>query len=235
MTDVVKKEKTAVQVHEWSAAGLEDISHADVPKKYITINKDTGQISIAGTDVILGGAKTEFKIIPLFQYTEWNYVSDDGMKIIKKELRHEKNKNIALKDEEFVTVEDSEGKVVRAIRRLGRTLLVLVGDRENEGPMFLSCMRSKRWAMEASLINKFLENQKNKLPIFGQEFMVSAEQKVNKKGQKFYVYTFRPGDYVKDETRLTGFFCLYQDLKSSQDRLLHANESSDSEESSVPF
>lgn len=225
--------KNVPSIHVWEAAGLEDVSHADVPKKYISVHKDSGVISVAGTDEVLGDSKTAFKIVPLFQYTEWNYVSTDGMKIMSRELRHEKNRNINLKDEEIVTIKDEMGKDTHGIRRLTRTLLVLVSDREHEGPMFLSAMRSKRWAMEATLMNKFLENQKKRLPIFGQEFLVSSEQKVNKKGQKFYVYNFKPGDYIKDDSKLAAYYELYTSLKNSQERLLHANEST--EEDATPF
>jgi hypothetical protein len=224
-TEVAKTEtKNLPSIADYEALGLEDISYADVPKKYITRNKDTGAISV-GEEQLTKGPGEWIKIVPLFQYTEWSYFAPDGMSVISKELRHEKNRNIALKDEEMVTLASANGQAVAAVRRLGRVLLVLVADREHEGPMFLSANRSNRWAMEATLINKLLENQKKKIPIFGQEFMVSTKQQINKKGQKYYVYDFKPGDVVKDASKLAAYFDLYRDLKNSQEKLLHANES----------
>lgn len=215
---------------KYECAGVEDITHADVPKKYININKDLGHISVAGTDIVLAKPGESFKITPVFQYSEWLYFSMDGMSVLHRELRHEKNRNVGLRDEEVVTVETGNGGKTQAIRRLGRVVLALVADREHEGPMFISCNRSKRWAMEATFMSKLLENQKNKLPLFAQEFIVSPEQKTNKKGQKFYVYNFKAGDIVKDEGKLNAYYSLYQDLKSSQDKLLHANESEASDD-----
>ena len=210
---------------DYEGAGLDDITHADTPQKYVTLNKDTGVISIAGTDTILGDSKTAFKITPLFQYASWNYMQPDGMKVLGRELIHANNKNITFKDEELCMV-TVDGKQTPALRRHCRTVLVLVSDKENQGPMFLSAMRSKKWAMEATLISQLLENKKKKLPIFGQEFLVTSEQKTNKKGQKFYTYLFKAGDYVKSPEKLASLFQLYMSLKDSQDKLVNAGDDS---------
>lgn len=219
MTDLATTKSNLPAQTDYGSAGLEDLSHSDTTQKYISLNKDSGVVTIAGTETILGDSKKPFKITPVFHFLQWNYVRPDGMQVFSKELIHPKNNNIALKDEEPVLVK-VDGKDEPAIRRHCRTVLVLVQDHEGQGPMFLSTTRSKKRAMESSLMSVLIENKQKKIPIFGQEFFVSSEQRSNKKNQKFYVYTFKPADYVTDAKRLANLYSMYQSLQQSQDRLL---------------
>lgn len=225
-TEIANPKSTLPATADWAGAGLEDVTHADTTQKYISLNKDSGVITLAGTDVILGDSKKPFKMTPVFHFLQWNYVRPDGMAVFGKELIHQKNHNITLRDEETVAWE-VDGKKEPAIRRQCRTIVCLVADNEGQGPMILSAMRSKKRAMEASLMGYLNENKTKNLPIFAQEFYVSSEQRTNKKNQKFYVYTFKPADMITDPTKLQNLFSLYKSLAASQERLVSATSDAD--------
>ncbi len=218
----VKKDNLPADI---SGMGLEDLNHEDIPKKYISSNKDTGIISINNGTVELANPKTQFQITPLFMYWQWDYLPKGEAKAIRKELIHPKNHNVALTDGEILEI---DGVQVERVKSL--TLLVLVQDREFDGPMFLSLRKSKLWAAQSTLLSRLMENKEKKFPIFGQRFYVGSEQKTNKKNQKFYVYSFKPSEVITNSDKLMNHLVIYQALKRDQDKLLAQIEDGEGQE-----
>lgn len=221
-TDLTKEEVTALA--EISGLGLEEINHSTVTRKYITLDNHSGNVTISKTDTILADTKKQIKITPVFTYEMWQYVSPDGSQVVKQELIHEKHHNIALQDNENLMVKDRNGQDTPVTRTKSRVILCLVQDHELEGPMFLSLRRQKLWTAQTSILSKWLENKAKKIPIFGQNFLLSSEQKVNKKNQKYFVYKFQPSELISNVEKLLPLAHMYRELRDSQDRLLQQAE-----------
>lgn len=208
---------------ELAGLGLEDISHATVTKKYITLDNHTGNITVSKTDTVLADSKKAIKFTPIFTYEMWQYVSPDGSQVLRQELVHDKNHNLTLQDNENVMVPDRNGVSQPATRTKARVILAIVQDHEIEGPMFLTLRRQKLWTAQTSILSQWLSNKGKKIPIFGQSFQLSSEQKVNKKSQKYYVYKFVPADLVPIDTQVA-YANMYRELRDSQDRLLQQSD-----------
>lgn len=213
--DITKKQENLPA--ELAGLGLEDVKPTVLQKKFISLNKDSGIISIDKGEVVLADSKKQMKITPIFTTETWDYVSLDGMSTYKRELVHEKNHNLTLTDEAVVEVDGQQAKRVK-----GRTILAMVQDYEAFGPMIVTLRRQKLWNA-TQLLSTWLLNRDKKIPIFGQQFLVSSEQKQNKKGMKFYVYKFQPSDLVAIDTQIK-YAAMYKELRDSQDRLLHESE-----------
>lgn len=206
---------------DFSAMGLEDISHADTAKKYLVLDNHTGKISMSGSDVDL---VNPFLAVPIKTYEEWQYVTPDGSQVVRRDLIHQKSGNLGLEDGAHVMVKDFEGRDQETERVRARVFLLSVQDMEAQGPMFLTLRKSKLWAAQNTLMSKLLENKEKKLPIFGQSFYIGSEQKSNKKNQKFWVYTFKAGDLVTDNKKLGYYASMYMELTNSQEKLLSRAE-----------
>lgn len=215
-TDTAKA--LALALAEIEGLGLEDVKPTAIQRKYISLDKDSGLITIDKGQTLLADNKKQCKITPIFTYETWDYISLDGMQTYKRDLIHEKNHNLTLIEEAVVAVDGQDAK-----RAKGRTVLVLVQDHEAFGPMLLTLRRQKLWNATV-LLSKWLENKAKKTPIFGQSFLLSSEQKTNKKNQKFYVYKFAPGDITVDVDKLIPLAAMYKELRDSQDRLLQQAE-----------
>lgn len=205
-------------------------SEADLPQKYLQVNKDSGVITITGVEQPL----KEFNMTILYSYKEWAYWAMDGMSVVKHDLISAKNRNIGLKDNEVASITDySDSSSVPTTRHLTFVYIVVIDDMESVGPVKLSVKRSNLWSAKEKMVPSIVENTKQGLPIFCQKYRVTSGQRTNKKNQKFYTFIFTPGDYINDEKRLDQYAALYKFLEDSQERLLHANEST--EEEATPF
>lgn len=221
-TDLTKEQVSALA--ELSGLGLEDISHASTQIKNTRLDNNTGVITIAGTEIILADSKTPVKIIPVHTHERWQLVTPDGSAVLRQDLIHEKNHNIALQDNENVMVKDRNSIEQPAVRTKSRTIAMIVQDREFDGPIFLSLRRQKLWSAQSTILSKWVENKAKKIPIFGQAFLLSSEQKTNKKNQKYYVYKFVPAENITDMDRLMKLAGLYREIQHSQDKFLQQSD-----------
>lgn len=221
MTDVAVKQENLPA--ELAGLGLEEITHTTVTRKYITLDNHSGNVMVSKTDTVLADSKKQVKMTPIFTYEMWQYVTPDGSQVLKQDLIHEKHHNLALQDNENVVIEDRGGVSQPVTRTKARVIMALIQDHELEGPMFLTLRRQKLWTAQTSILSKWLENKAKKIPIFGQQFLLSSEQKTNKKNQKYYVYKFIPADLVPVDAqmKLAG---MYKELRDSQDRLLQQSD-----------
>lgn len=199
-------------------SGYDFLQYEKPPQSFLSVNKDSGVITLTGIEKPLADSKSSLELVVVGAFTAWDYLPKGEAKPVRRDLVTQKN--CMLKDWEEVTAIDYNGNQVDVRRMKSVSVLGIITDLESKGPVTLSLRGQKLKAAQSTLMSDFREKAQKKQWIYSTAWLISSEQVMNAKKQKFYVYTFKKGKEITEASKLEYFHAIHMDFKKSQDYLV---------------